>query len=81
MSSYETMCGMISAGVGVGVLPESCAKRYIRAGLPVKVVKLSDPWSLRERLLIYRELEALPLCARAFVETLVGMQHPESHPG
>lgn len=76
MSSYETMCGMIAAGVGVGVLPESCATRYIRAGLPLQVVKLSDSWSLRERYIIYRDLDALPLCARAFVDTLVAMQAP-----
>lgn len=76
MSSYETMCSMIAAGVGVGVLPESCASRYIRAGMPLNVVKLSDAWSLRERHIIYRDLDALPLCARAFVDTLVAMQAP-----
>jgi DNA-binding transcriptional LysR family regulator len=74
MSSYETMCGMIAAGVGVGVLPESCANRHIRAGMPLKVVRLSDAWSIRERHIIYRDLDALPLCARAFVDTLLAMQ-------
>jgi len=74
MSSYETMCGMIAAGVGVGVLPESCANRYIRAGMPLKVVRLSDAWSIRERHIIYRDLDALPLCARAFVDTLIELQ-------
>jgi DNA-binding transcriptional LysR family regulator len=57
--------------VGVGVLPQSCANRYIRAGMPLTVVQLSDAWSLRERHIIYRDLDALPLCARAFVDTLV----------
>ncbi|MEJ7929491.1 LysR substrate-binding domain-containing protein [Ramlibacter sp. AN1015] len=76
MSSYETMCSMIAVGIGigVGVLPESCVTRYIRAGMPLQVVQLSDAWSLRERHIIYRDLDALPLCARAFVDTLVGMQ-------
>ncbi len=74
MSSYETMCGMIAAGVGVGVLPESCANRYIRAGMPLTVVRLSDAWSIRERHIIYRDLDALPLCARAFVDTLIELQ-------
>ncbi|WBY01068.1 LysR substrate-binding domain-containing protein [Ramlibacter tataouinensis] len=76
MSSYETMCSMIAAGVGVGVMPESCARRYIRAGMPLKVVQLSDSWSLRERHIIYRDLDALPLCARAFVDALMAMQAP-----
>lgn len=74
MSSYETMCSMIAAGVGVGVLPESCADRYIRAGMPLKIVKLSDAWAQRERYIIYRDLDALPLCARAFVDTLIAVQ-------
>lgn len=74
MSSYETMCGMIAAGVGVGVLPESCANRYMRGGMPIKVVQLSDAWSIRERHVIYRDIDALPLCARAFVDTLIEQQ-------
>jgi len=77
MSSYETMCTMIAAGVGVGVLPESCAERYIRAGMPLKVVQLSDAWSQRERYIIYRDPDALPLCARAFVDTFIAVQ-PQS---
>lgn len=74
MSSYETMCMMIAVGIGVGVLPESCAQRYVRSGMPLTVVKLSDAWSQRQRYVIYRDLDALPLCARAFVDTLVTVQ-------
>jgi len=74
MSSYETMCGMIAAGVGVGVLPESSALRYIRSGMPLGIVKLSDAWSIRERHVIYRDFDALPQCAQAFVEMLLSMQ-------
>lgn len=80
MSSYETMCMMIAAGVGVGVLPESCAERYVRSGMPIKVVQLSDAWSQRERYVIYRDLDALPLCARAFVDTLIAL-HAQAQPG
>lgn len=74
MGSYETMCGMIAAGVGVGVLPESCARRHMRAGMPLGIVKLSDAWSSRrERHIIYRDFDALPLCAQAFVDALIAM--------
>jgi len=76
MGSYETMCGMIAAGVGVGVLPESCARRHMRAGMPLSIVKLSDAWSLRrERHIIYRDFDALPLCAQAFVDALIAMHN------
>ena len=74
MSSYETMCTMIAAGVGVGVLPESCAQRNIRAGMALRIVRLSDSWSQRERYIIYRDFDALPLCARSFVDTLIAVQ-------
>lgn len=74
LSSYETMCTMIAAGVAVGVLPESCARRHVRAGMPLKAVQLSDAWCERQRYVIYRDLDALPLCARAFIDTLMQQQ-------
>ncbi len=79
MSSYETMCTMIAADVGVGVLPESCAERYVRAGMSLRLVALSDAWSQRERHIVYRDPDALPLCALAFVDTLVSVQPQAQH--
>lgn len=70
MGSFESMCRMIEAGVGVGVLPGSAARRLAR-GTTLKVIDLSDPWAVRERRVVYRELAALPACGRAFVEALV----------
>jgi len=70
MASFESMCRMIEAGVGVGVLPESAARRLAR-GTTLKVISLSDPWAVRERRVLYREFEALPACARTFVDALV----------
>lgn len=70
MGSFESMCRMIEAGVGIGLLPESAAQRYLR-GTNLQVIQLSDGWALRERRVVYRDLEALPGCARAFVEALV----------
>lgn len=69
MASFESMCRMIEAGVGVGVLPESAARRLAR-GTTLKVINLSDPWAVRDRRVVYREFEALPACGRAFVEAL-----------
>lgn len=74
MSSYETMCAMIAAGVGVGILPASCAERHIRAGMALQMVKLSDAWSERRRYIVYRDLDALPMCARAFIDVLIATQ-------
>ncbi|GAP35674.1 LysR substrate-binding domain-containing protein [Piscinibacter sakaiensis] len=70
MSSYETMCAMIAAGIGVGVLPRSCAARYVRSGMRMAIVELRDAWTLRERHVLYRDLEALPMCARDFIDAV-----------
>jgi len=70
MGSFESMCRMIEAGVGIGLLPESAARRHV-CGTNLQVIQLCDEWALRERRVVYRELEGLPACARAFVETLM----------
>ncbi len=70
MASFESMCRMIEAGVGVGVLPESAARRLAR-GTTLRVINLTDPWAVRERRVVYREFEALPACGRAFVDALI----------
>ncbi len=70
MGSFESMCRMIQAGVGIGVLPESAALRHAR-GSTLKVIQLADAWAVRERRVVYRELGALPACARDFITMLV----------
>jgi len=64
--TYETMCRMIAAGVGIGVLPESTVMRY-RSNLELDILALSDPWTFRERKILVRSLQHLPGYARAFV--------------
>jgi DNA-binding transcriptional LysR family regulator len=70
MSSFESMCMMIEAGVGVGILPESAAMRLVK-GMRLNIVELSDAWAVRERRVLYRELMALPACARVFIDGLI----------
>ncbi|MGB7191876.1 MAG: LysR family transcriptional regulator [Collimonas pratensis] len=67
--SFEAMCRMIEAGVGVGLLPESAASRH-RKTMRLHIVELSDEWALRERSILVRDLEALPGCARALISEL-----------
>lgn len=68
--TYETMCRMIAAGVGIGVVPESTVMRY-KNGLELDILALSDPWTIRERKVLVRSLEALPSYSRAFVTMLL----------
>jgi DNA-binding transcriptional LysR family regulator len=51
LSSFDAMCRMIGAGVGVGIVPESAARRN-QADTGTALVELVDPWSVRERFIL-----------------------------
>ncbi len=70
VSSFEAICRMVEAGVGIGIIPESAALRHSRT-MRLVTVKLDESWALRERSIIVRELEALPGTLRALINTLM----------
>jgi DNA-binding transcriptional LysR family regulator len=69
LSSFDAMCRMIGAGVGVGIVPESAARRNQEA-MGIALVELLEPWSVRERYILVRKREALPPYAESLIETL-----------
>ncbi|MFC5521974.1 LysR substrate-binding domain-containing protein [Polaromonas jejuensis] len=71
LSSFDAMCRMIGAGVGVGIVPESAARRN-RESMNLALIELTDAWSVRERYILVRDQKALPGYARALIETLIG---------
>ena len=71
LASFDAMCRMIGAGVGIGVVPESSARRNLEA-LGLAQVELTDDWRVRERYVLAREGETLAPYAQALVEALVG---------
>lgn len=70
VSSFETVCRMIEANVGIGILPESAAQRHAKS-LALRIVQLNDAWAERNLLICVKELEALPLFARELIDCLV----------
>ena len=70
VSNFEGACRMIEAGVGIGVMPESAARRHA-AALEIEIVALADAWSLRQMHVCVRSLDTLPQFARDLVELLV----------
>ncbi len=70
VSSFEAVCRMIEAGVGIGIIPESAARRHSRT-MQLALVTLDEPWAVRERSILVRELDALPGSVRALIATLV----------
>lgn len=71
VSSFEASCRMIEAGVGIGIIPESAARRHSRT-MELAIVELDEPWAVRERSILVRDLEALPGSVRALIATLRG---------
>ena len=69
LSSFDAMCRMIGAGVGVGIVPESAARRN-QAAMGISLIELTDAWSVRERYILVRKREALPRYAESLIETL-----------
>jgi DNA-binding transcriptional LysR family regulator len=69
VSSFESVCRMVEAGVGIGVLPESAAIRHSRT-MQLSIIQLDEPWAVRERSILVRQLEALPGCIRGLISIL-----------
>lgn len=81
VSSFEAVCRMIEAGVGIGVIPESAASRHSRT-MRLAIVELDEPWAVRERSILVREYDALPGTVKALIAMLVpdrgGAERPPS---
>jgi DNA-binding transcriptional LysR family regulator len=68
--SFEAMCRMIEAGVGIGILPLSTTLRH-RQTMKLEILELDEPWAIRERVVIARDMEGLPGCAKALIDELI----------
>ncbi len=70
VSNFEAACRMIAAQVGIGVIPETAARRYLR-NLPLKIITLADDWALRKLHICVRQFDRLPVFAKELVSLLV----------
>ena len=55
LRSFDAVCRLVEAGVGVGVVPQSTAARVAQ---PLSVIELEDDWAVRD----------LTLCVRRFAD-------------
>lgn len=69
LSSFDAMCRMIGAGVGVGIVPESAARRN-QDSMNLALIELLEPWSVRERHILVRERETLPTYAKSLMDAI-----------
>jgi DNA-binding transcriptional LysR family regulator len=69
LRSFDAVCRMVEAGVGVGVAPQTTARRAART-MSLAVIDLADDWALRELTIVVRAEDELRPYARELVESL-----------
>ena len=70
VGNFEAACLLIEAGAGIGILPESAARRYAQT-MAIRIVTLSDDWALRHQHICMRNRRLLPGFAADLVDLLV----------
>jgi DNA-binding transcriptional LysR family regulator len=70
VGNFEELCRMIEANVGIGILPESAARRH-RATMAIRIVQLKDAWAMHNLQICVRKLRSLPVFGRDLVKVLV----------
>ncbi len=69
LRSFDAVCRMVEAGVGLGIVPETTALRAGRT-MAITAVALEDFWAARDLTLCVRALAELPPSALRLVEHL-----------
>jgi DNA-binding transcriptional LysR family regulator len=69
LRSFDAVCRMVECNVGLGIVPETTAQRAAKT-MRIALIRLADPWALRDLTICTRRLEDLPPFARQLVEHL-----------
>jgi len=69
VGSFDALCLMVEAGLGIGIVPKGAAKPYFK-GLRLHPIDLNEPWARRELKICVRTFNTLPVAAQMFVRHL-----------
>ncbi len=69
VSSFECMCRLVGAKVGVAILPKAAIHQYLRP-LKLQMTLLDEPWARRSLVIGVRSADLLSPTVRAVVEYL-----------
>ena len=69
LRSFDAVCRLVEAGVGVGVVPQTTARRAEKS-MQLAVIDLADDWALRELTIVVRAEAELRPYARELVDSL-----------
>ncbi len=76
VSSFESICLLVEAGVGIGIIPRSSALRHART-MKLQLVSLQDGWAQRESRIVTRAGGTLPKLAAELVQHLAQCRFEE----
>lgn len=71
LGSFDAVCRMVGAGIGLAIIPETAARRC-RKTAGIRIVRLSDPWARRELHVCVRGSSNLAPPARLLLDYLRG---------
>src|SRR6185312_8239792 len=69
LRSFDAVCRLVECNVGIGIVPETTARR-VMGTMAIVPVALTDPWAVRELTICIRSFDGLPPYARQLVEHL-----------
>lgn len=69
LRSFDAVCRLVEKNVGVGIVPETTAKRTTKS-MAITAVTLSDTWAVRDLTICVRSFAELPSYARELVTHL-----------
>jgi len=70
VKSFEAVCKLVQAGMGIGVLPEAAALDFAPV-MKLRLVRIAEAWAQRRMHVCVRDLEGLPAVGRKLVEQMV----------
>jgi DNA-binding transcriptional LysR family regulator len=71
VQSFEAVCKLVQANMGIGVLPEAPAVDFAPV-LGLRLIRLTDAWADRDMYVCVRDFDSLSANGRRLVEQLVG---------
>jgi DNA-binding transcriptional LysR family regulator len=79
VGSFDAVCRMVEAGVGIGIVPAIAANRC-RRSMTISVAPLADDWAARQLAICVRSLKGLPpFQRRSSSHIFVAPRHPDAN--
>ncbi|AET95110.1 LysR family transcriptional regulator [Caballeronia cordobensis] len=75
VNSYDAVCLMVEAGMGLGILPRRLALRYAST-FGIDLIALDAPWADRKLNICIRSFESLPAAASLLIDHLQQLGRP-----